>query len=110
MLYFYEAKILRVIDGDTVEIMLDLGFKVFRKETIRLAHIDTPELPTPEGTAAKLWLIDRLSKQEIWFIDSLKHQKEKYGRYLGIIYAGVYDDISINQEMIEAHLAKRWPE
>jgi hypothetical protein len=50
--YVYQAKTLRVLDGDTYEFLIDLGFQTSTTQEIRLYHWDCPELPTPEGKAA----------------------------------------------------------
>lgn len=57
-LWFYRAQCRRVIDGDTIVALVDAGFGVRYEATLRLAGIDTPELPTPEGIAAA----DRLAQ------------------------------------------------
>ena len=54
--YTYEARVLSVHDGDTLTIDVDLGMSIHRHETVRLAGINTPELPTKEGKAAADYL------------------------------------------------------
>jgi endonuclease YncB( thermonuclease family) len=83
-MYEYRATIIRVVDGDTVHALVDLGCDVEIALTIRLAGIDCPELGTPEGAAAKEYA-------EEWFaaagpslvLNTVKDKREKYGRYLG---------------------------
>jgi micrococcal nuclease len=53
MQYIYQATLERVVDGDTVDIVIDLGFSTFRKERIRLYGVDAPEINTEAGKLAK---------------------------------------------------------
>jgi endonuclease YncB( thermonuclease family) len=55
-MYEYMAKVTRVIDGDTIEVEIDLGFKIKHTTILRLSGINAPELRTPEGVAAKRYL------------------------------------------------------
>ena len=81
----------RVVDGDTIDFTIDLGFNVFTKQRVRLAGVDTPELRggTIESKAkareAKNRVIQLLSEGEI-FITTEKDKTGKYGRYLGRIF------------------------
>ena len=95
--YVYKAKILRVVDGDTVDIDLDLGFGViYAKQRVRLLGIDTPESRTRDleekkkGLAAKERLIEILKANDNKFV--LKsHGVGKYGRCLGELHIDVVD-------------------
>jgi len=108
-MYNYEAKLIRVVDGDTVDAFIDLGFKVILKERIRLMGIDTPESRTRNkmekswGMAAKARLIELLDEHDGEFILTTKLQKKgKFGRILGTI---VINDKDINQLLIEEKFA-----
>jgi micrococcal nuclease len=97
-MYEYRAEVIRVIDGDTLALMVDLGCDVHVGLTVRLKDIDTPERGTPEGVAATEFVKDWLARHAVArgrasgeFVVNLvthKDKREKYGRYLGDIYAG----------------------
>ena len=111
IMYEYRVKeVVRVVDGDTVDLMLDLGFNLYKKERCRVAGIDTPESRTRDkkekkyGLEAKAFLQGVLENAENL---SVKTEKEgKFGRMLGWIHASNIDG-SVNQLMIEAGHA--WP-
>jgi micrococcal nuclease len=92
MIYIYKAELIRVVDGDTVDLVIDLGFDTFRKEErgFRLYGIDAPEIRTAEGKDAKKWLWDALQPLEVIYAQTIqlstKAKRDKYGRYLAIIY------------------------
>ncbi len=78
------AEVLRVVDGDTLEVMLDLGWGIHHKTKVRLAGINCPEMSTPEGVAARDFVRDLL-----WGpmkIEVASHSLDKYGRTLGTVY------------------------
>jgi len=114
MIYYYSAKVLRVIDGDTIVLNIDLGFNVTIKETIRLYGINTPELRSKnknEKTKAKIakdYILKqfKINDNEIE-IETLKDKKGKYGRMLGIIH--IKDKfgnwINLNHELIKNGMA-----
>ena len=96
--YTFKAKVVNVVDGDTIDCEIDLGFRISIKQRIRLARIDTPERKQDGFQAAKDYLHQRiLGKQIILKISS----RSKWGYYLGEIYLG---DKNINQELVtEGH-------
>ena len=103
-------KVLKIYDGDTITVELDLGFGVYKKEKLRLAFIDAPEIKgdeRPEGLKSRDWLRakinDALEKNHQLRVKTLKDRKGKYGRYLAVLYI---DDININQMMLEEGLAE----
>jgi micrococcal nuclease len=108
--YIYKAKVVNVVDGDTVDMQVDLGFYTFVKERFRLARIDTPELNSavPEerdkAKQAKEYMMQYLDKNVI--IKSFK--KDKYGRFLAEIYTDINDPISVNDTLIQKGLATIW--
>lgn len=78
-MYEYKAKVDRVIDGDTVDFIVDLGFKVYIKIRGRLLGVDTPERGDKDWAAATSKLAELLNKEEV----VIKTKKtEKYGRWL----------------------------
>lgn len=99
-MFTYKAKVVNVVDGDTIDVIVDLGFSVSSKQRIRLAGIDTPERGQDGYTLASSKLTQLILDKEV----ELKTTKpSKYGYYLGEIYInGTY----INNLMIELGLAK----
>jgi micrococcal nuclease len=109
-MYEYRVqKVLRTYDGDTMTVRLDLGFDVTKVEKIRLAFIDAPELKGEEhdkGIESRDWLRAKVKEAEdnnyTIVVRTLKDNKGKYGRYIGIIYI---NGIDINQQMMAEGLA-----
>ena len=125
MIYIYKAELVRVVDGDTVDLMIDLGFDTSRKERFRLYGIDAPELRTAAGKAAKAWLWDALQPLEAIYVQTIqlstKAKRDKYGRFLAVLYDDLGDidanramktpvsPSSINAQMIvEGHAKERY--
>ena len=104
-MYTYKIKeITKVVDGDTLDAIIDLGFGITKKERIRIAAIDAPETRTRNlhekklGFEAKAWL-----KKHVEYCDNviIKTEKEgKYGRILGWLYTDEFS-ISLNEVMVE---------
>ena len=102
--YEYKVKeVLKVVDGDTIDVLIDLGFGLTKKERVRVAGIDTPESRTRDkfekylGLEAKEYL-----KDQIELVDGLTIKTEKdgkYGRMLGWLYREG-ENISIQERMI----------
>lgn len=101
-MYEYRAAVLKVVDGDTVHLMVDLGFDVQRKDSFRLFGINAPEMSTPEGIAAKdhlsLLLAYRAGDPNPLTITTVKDRREKYGRYLATLWMG---GESVNLKMVQ---------
>ena len=109
-MYQYIAKLIRVIDGDTVDALVDLGFDVWVKKRIRLYGINTPETRTRDleekkaGIAAKERLETLISECDgIFILES--HGVGKYGRCIGTL---LIDDTDINQLLIDEGFAKEY--
>lgn len=85
--YIYKAYVKRVIDGDTLLLMVDLGFTVFKEQRVRLNFIDAPDLETPEGAKAYEFVRRELSKVE--FVMVKTNKIDIYGRYLGDVFYSV---------------------
>lgn len=103
-MYEYTIKdVIKVVDGDTVDILFDLGFNVFHKERVRLAGVDTPESNSKDehekilAHEAKEFVAIWLTSQNNLKIKTTKD--DKYGRILGEIYGN--DNICINNLLIE---------
>ena len=114
---FRVTKINRVVDGDTIDVTIDLGFDLTKKERVRVAGIDTPEKRTRDleekalGIDATNWLKEKLSKavagdDDLVIRTELVGGMGKYGRLLGWLYIGD-EPVSINEEMIGEGYA--WP-
>jgi micrococcal nuclease len=125
MIYIYKAELIRVVDGDTVDLVIDLGFDTSRKERFRLYGIDAPEMRTEAGKAAKAWLWEALQPLEAIYVQTLqletKAKRDKYGRFLAVLYDDLGDiqanrpmktlvsSASINARMIaEGHAKERY--
>lgn len=85
-LYTYKARVEEVMDGDTLKIDFFLGLGNRKGETIRLNHIDCPEMNTREGKAAKRFVESALEGCEFITVKSVRTRKEKWGRYLGDVF------------------------
>ena len=108
---FRVVEINRVLDGDTIDVTIDLGFDLYKKERVRVAGVDTPEKRTRNleekelGIDATYWLQAKL-EGAISGDDELSVRTElvggvgKYGRLLGWLYIGD-SDVSLNEQMIE---------
>jgi len=109
-MYQYKIKkIHRIIDGDTVDLEIDLGFHLTINQRVRLKGIDAAETRTKdltektEGLAAKEWLEKELSKPGEWIIETTKD--DKYGRILGTLYL-VGEPVTVNERMVNDGIAK----
>ena len=114
-MYIYKAKCLKVVDGDTLDAQVDLGFDIYKVIRIRLVGINAPESRTRDleekerGLAAKAFVKDILKKHKNYFI--LQSQGiGKYGRCLGEIFLGdeKLNDLIINEgHAVKYHGGKR---
>jgi micrococcal nuclease len=100
--YIRNGEIIRVLDGDTIEVKVDLGCDISISMMCRLAGINAPEHDTPEGVKAKLWLQAALPATQPVVIQTTKDKKEKYGRYLATVYL---KDTNINEKLVSEGLA-----
>ena len=112
-MYEYRCKVVKIIDGDTVDVDIDLGFGVWmHKERVRLFGIDTPESRTRDleekkyGLAAKKFLTEMLDDDGGIILKTHKDKTGKFGRILGELWRTTnYADQSINNYMIDKHHA-----
>ena len=112
-MYEYRCKVVKIIDGDTVDVDIDLGFGVWlHKERVRLFCIDTPESRTryleekKYGLAAKKFLTGMLDDDGGIILKTHKDKTGKFGRILGELWRTTnYADQSINNYMIDKHHA-----
>ena len=114
---FRVIEINRVVDGDTIDVTIDLGFDLYKKERVRVAGVDTPEKRTRDkeekelGIDATNWLKDRLEaaidgEEDLVIRTELVGGVGKYGRLLGWLYIGD-QELSLNEIMITEGYA--WP-
>ena len=107
---FRVVKIDKVVDGDTIDVTIDLGFDLYKKERVRIAGVDTPEKKTRDleekalGLDATYWMKKQLEDtiagdEELIIRTELKGGTGKYGRLLGWLYVGE-DNVSLNEQMI----------
>ena len=105
---FRVTEINRVVDGDTIDVTIDLGFDLYKKERVRIAGVDTPEKRTRDleekalGIDATNWMKEKLEgaidgESELTIRTELKGGMGKYGRLLGWLYD---EDVSLNEQMI----------
>ena len=107
-MFYYKVEVLRIVDGDTVDVRIDLGFNVWHKCRVRLMGINAPESRTRDleekkrGLAAKQWLIDKVDSKEV---EMQSHGVGKYGRVLGELYI---NKVNINQLMVKEGHAEQY--
>ena len=108
---FRVTEINKVVDGDTIDVTIDLGFDLYKKERVRIAGVDTPEKRTRDleekelGIDATNWMKENLEgaidgDDELTIRTELKGGVGKYGRLLGWLYVGD-EEISLNELMIQ---------
>jgi micrococcal nuclease len=106
-MYQYKVSVVKVVDGDTLDVDIDLGFGMsYKKQRVRMMGIDTPESRTRDkveklfGKASKKHLKKLLESAES--ISLISHDKGKFGRILGEIYIHNDDaELNVNQKMID---------
>ena len=111
-LYHYSAEVTRVVDGDTVDAFVDLGFDMHSKQRVRLFGINTPECRTRDkeekkrGLAAKARLKEMLSEEKNkCVIKTRLDKKGKFGRVLGVLYV---NDKDLNNQLVKEGHAKKY--
>tara|TARA_R110002051_G_scaffold300816_1_gene368360 strand:- start:582 stop:926 length:345 start_codon:yes stop_codon:yes gene_type:complete len=109
-MHYYKIKnVDRIVDGDTIDVTIDLGFSLYHKTRIRLAGIDTPETRTRdlEEKAAGIRAKEYLTKciEEADEITLQTEKQGKFGRYLGIVYA---DGVDLNHSLLEEGYAAKY--
>ena len=108
--FCYNAKVVRIVDGDTIRLDIDLGFDIILKnQSVRLYRVDTPECRTRDlkekaaGLLAKDIVQDLIAIGERVFIRTKLDTKGKFGRLLGTIITT--DNININEHLIDNNYA-----
>jgi len=120
LVYFYKAKVNRVIDGDTVDILIDLGFGLFKDVKARLWGINAPEISHPKDEEELLRGLGTKGRVEEWlktnapdgYVIICSHngkelRQEKYGRWLIEVYPVGFtkETISLNDTLVKEGLA-----
>ena len=110
-MYEYNCKVLRVLDGDTLDVDIDLGFSItLRKQRIRMYGIDTPESRTRDKEEKVRGLLSKDFLKGFCPVDGtivlISHGKGKFGRILGEIFTD--DGLCINDHMIHEGYAVRY--
>jgi micrococcal nuclease len=107
MFEYYVKKVTKVVDGDTIDVDIDLGFDISFSSRVRLAGIDTPESRTLDkmekalGLEAKAYLKSQIDSAKTIVIKTEKmNSSEKYGRILGWLFLDG-SEVSMNEKMIE---------
>lgn len=96
----YTGVVYNVVDGDTIDVLIDLGFKVSIKQRLRLNGIDTPERGQQGFDEAKTWLTNQVLNQQV----NIKTTKvSKWGYYLADVTMG---SVLINESLIDQKLAR----
>jgi len=115
ILYTYGAQVVKVIDADTLTVMVDLGFGTFSKQKLRLRKINAPELSTPAGKKARAYVLKRLKPGSGVVVKT--YSTDIYNRYLvDVFYIKDCHDVEriaregilLNQELIDEGLAELW--
>lgn len=112
-LYFYSAEVKKIIDGDTLDIVIDLGFDTLRKTRVRLYGVNTPESRTSDIEEKKLGLAAKEFTEQ-WItkaggkikIQTILDKNEKYGRVLAKVFNDT--DECLNTDIIASGLAREY--
>lgn len=116
--FWYGATVLKVIDGDTLDLSIDLGFKISHEIRVRLYGVNTPESRTKNlaekalGLKAKDFTTDWLTRHKWVFVNTIPDKNDKYGRILANIFSS--EDISnpltacLNKDIIESGYARKY--
>lgn len=104
-MYEYKARMLKVVDGDTLDLDIDLGLRVHVKERVRLYGINTPELHSSnaeERVAAQRAsdFLRSLVTNGVLTVKTQKDSQEKYGRYLATVSDSA--GLNVNEEMVKS--------
>lgn len=102
--YSYDAWLTGLVDGDTLHCGVDLGMDVATNQTVRFYGINAPEMSTDVGKVAKQYAADWFTQNcpdGKFVLHTVKDKREKYGRYLGVIYA-LAGTTSLNDLMVSS--------
>lgn len=97
------ARVLRVVDADTLECDLDLGWHITYRAKIRLAGVNAPEMSTPEGRAARAFVDQLLANRHGAPVTVTSHSLDKYGRVLAdVTWHENAGELSLAGEIVRA--------
>lgn len=105
--FTYSGVVTNVVDGDTIDAIMDLGFNISHKARMRLNSVNAPEMKGDSKERAlivKKFLEDKLYNKKVFLVS---HKKDKYGRWLVTIYVDTLDK-SLNQELIDNGMAEKY--
>jgi len=108
----YRARLVRVVDADTLEMEVDLGFQVIKRETLRLAGLDAPELGTAEGRTVRALVLDWMDEVGLaveWPLLVTTRKTDKYRRYIAVVRDATTARPPLNDTLLEGGYAKPWP-
>lgn len=111
-MYEYSAKVMRVVDGDTIDVDIDHGFGITSRKRLRLFGVDAPETygvkkeseEYEKGLAAKVWLDEMIGGKQV-VVHTSKDRTGKFGRYLAKVYLPSGEGsigLDVIAEMVEA--------
>ena len=103
-MYQYKAQVKSVIDADTIDVLIDLGFGVHTMQRLRLYGIDAPEMKTEAGKIAKEYVKSVLLGADasmFVYVRTFKDKKDKYGRKLAVVY---FDPVSMLLDQDESKI------
>ena len=114
-MYTYRVKsVNRIVDGDTIDVTIDLGFSIHINQRVRVAGIDSPEKRTSDtgekslGIDATEWMTKRINESpELIIKTAVEGSMGKYGRVLGWLFVGD-EDVSLNEQMINEGFAWKY--
>jgi micrococcal nuclease len=116
--FWYGATPLNTVDGDTIDLMVDLGFDIHKKIRVRLYGVNAPESRTTNkeekalGLKAKQFTKDWLKANPWVFVNTIPDKNDKYGRVLAKIYSSddIYDTktVCLNADLINSGLAREY--
>ena len=103
-MYQYKAQVKAIIDADTIDVLIDLGFGVHTMQRLRLYGIDAPEMKTEAGKIAKEYVKSVLLGADaamFVYVRTIKDKKDKYGRKLAVLY---FDPVSMADDRDESNI------
>jgi endonuclease YncB( thermonuclease family) len=101
----YRGKVAKVVDADTVDVTLDLGFKIYHEVRLRLARIDAPELSTEEGKKVRDYVVNLLPLGAPVVVKTGKG--DRYGRWIAELSTA--DGVNVSDTLLAHHLAAPYP-
>lgn len=103
-MFKYNAIVDYVVDGDTVDLSIDLGFDIWHKTRVRLLGVDTPEKWFEYGKVVKQYVKQNLEGKQVQIVST---KQDKYGRYLVQVYISGFRE-TFNQHLIDQGMAKAY--